>query len=100
MTTEFAVDRVYFSGCWDSNGHEVVRTQRYRCESLDDVNSLFSNFLSMSNTKTVKALRFSRFRNCYEVFCVRTPSPEGSDDCEITLPAGSKDRNIVQSTLF
>lgn len=101
METSLAIDRIYFTGCWDSNGHEEIRTRRYHCVSESDARSLYRNLLSLPNTKAVKVLRFNRYRNCFEVFHVSTPrSPGEDDDCELTLPAGSKDRSTVQSTLF
>ncbi len=101
--TDFAVDHYYFSGLWDSNGHEEIKVRRYHCDTVEDAKSRYDKLLSQPSTKVVKILGFNRFRGCYEVFVVgdpRTCSGE-NDDREPTLPVGFKDRrNTVQSQLF
>lgn len=99
-TQDLVVDRVYFSGCWDSNGCEEIKVRRHKCDCVDDVRSCVNKLLRMPCTRRVKVLRFNRFRNCYDLVAVYDPEAIGDEDCEITLPAGYNDRQSVQSFLF
>lgn len=101
--TDFAVDHYYFSGCWDSNGHEEIKVRRYKCDTIEEAKSRYDKLLSQSSTKSVKILRYNPFRKCFEVFVVGSPDifAEENDDREPTLPVGFVDRRkTVQSQLF
>lgn len=94
---EFVVDRVYHNGCWDSNGHEEIKTRRFRCSSFDDAASRYVQLLQMEDTRAVKILGWNRYRNCFDVLVIGHP---GADVKRPTLPAGYNDRQSVQSLLF
>ena len=96
---EIVVDRIYHNGCWDSNGHEEIRTRRFKCDSLDDALSRYSQLIEMEDTRVVKILGWNRYRNCFEVLAVGHPADDGTV-LQPTLPAGLNDRQSVQSVLF
>ena len=97
---DIAVDRVYFSGIWDSNGHEEIRTRRYHCKDAAAAEAVVRELLSLAGTRLIRILTFNRFRNCFEVLSIVSPDSPGASDFRMTLPVGCKDRDSIQSVLF
>ena len=94
----YAVERHFSSGCWDSNGHEVLRVYRYKCgTSFDDAVSRFRRVLQDPLTRRARILRLNERTGRYESVASGDPCSFFSD---IALPAGLADRHLVQSVLF
>ena len=94
----FAVDRQYFSGLWDSNGHERLFIHRYRCDTADEAVARYHRVLSDPLTRRARILKLNQVSGRYEP--VAAGDIHGVNVLGSSLPTGNVGRNIVQSVLF
>lgn len=95
----YAVERSYSSGCWDSNGHEILRTHRYQCgDSFQSAQERFLRVLSDPLTRKARIVRLNERTGRYE--CVASGDHPRGSSSDLSPPVGTIGRPTVQSVLF